>query len=96
MPREASVLAAICRLLDARGAWYFKTHGSAYGRRGIPDIVGSYRGRCLAIEVKAPGRPLAAIQRYELGRASQAGAVAIRADGVGAVVAVLDEIEEDA
>lgn len=93
--REGAVLRRICAELERRGAWFFKTHGSAYGRRGIPDVVGAYRGRALAIEVKAPGRPLTPIQRHELGLAERAGVHAIAADGLPAVHALLDRIEEE-
>jgi Holliday junction resolvase len=95
MPRETSLDRAIARLMRAAGAHGFKTHGSAYGRRGIPDVVGAYRGRALAIEVKRPGGKATPLQHRELALAAQAGAAAIVADSADAVAALLDTIDQE-
>ena len=53
-----------------------KAHGSGYVS-GLPDLIGCYRGRCLAIEVKRPDQPakLTANQRIALQRWAAAGAL---------------------
>lgn len=55
---ESKVKTDICNFLDSLGsdAWYFKPLMMGYGRKGIPDIIGCYRGYFFAIEVKAPGK----------------------------------------
>jgi len=41
-------------------AW--KTHGGAYGKSGIPDIIACVSGRFYAFEVKQPGGKLTKLQ----------------------------------
>ncbi len=33
-----------------------KVHGGPLQKRGLPDIIGCYRGKFIALEVKVPGR----------------------------------------
>ena len=75
MPSERSIVNAISRRLKDRGVWHFKVHGSAYQRAGIPDIVGCCRGRFFAFEVKRPGEDPTKIQRYEMMRLAESGAI---------------------
>ena len=51
---EAQVTKAITDTLKQLGIWHFKVHiaKNYMGRRGVSDIIGSYRGRFFAIEVK--------------------------------------------
>jgi len=72
---EAAITEAIIRWLRARGAHVIKTYGGPY-RRGLPDLIGVYRGRALALEVKRPGGKPTRLQQYELERFAAAGAVA--------------------
>lgn len=53
-----------------------KLHGSRYGA-GQPDVVGCYRGRAFALEVKVAGRTATRRQRLALSRWQAAGAIAI-------------------
>lgn len=52
---ESSVVEGIVRAIDRAGGFSIKTQGSA-ARSGMPDLIGCYRGRFFAIEVKSPGR----------------------------------------
>jgi len=72
---EAAITEAILRWLRRQGAHVIKTYGGPY-RRGLPDIIGVYRGRALALEVKRPGGKPTELQQYELERWAAAGAVA--------------------
>lgn len=36
------------------GIWFFSPMMNGYGRAGIPDFIGCYRGMFFAIEAKAP------------------------------------------
>lgn len=60
MTPEGKVKKEIKAFLDSLGyeCWYFMPSMMGYGRKGIPDIVGCYKGRFFAIEVKAPGKVL--------------------------------------
>ena len=42
--------------------WYFKVHGGPMQLPGVPDIVGCYRGKFFAIEIKVPGKQPTPIQ----------------------------------
>jgi len=54
---EGLVKDAIKKYLDSLkpALWYFTYTPMGYGVRGIPDIVGCYKGAFFTIEVKAPG-----------------------------------------
>lgn len=56
-PREAQVVSQITRWLTtlAPDVWFMKTHGTMYGKAGVPDIIGCANGIFFAIEVKRPG-----------------------------------------
>lgn len=55
-------------------AFFFKVHGGPFQRVGIPDIVGCYHGRFVAIEVKRPGEQPTARQMATLVKLRAAGA----------------------
>lgn len=55
-------------------SYFFKTHGNQF-QTGQPDILGSHKGRAVAIEVKRPGRKPTEVQTYVLSRWLAAGAV---------------------
>lgn len=95
MPREAAAVAAITRLLKARGAWQMNVHGSTHGRNGLPDIIACHRGHLIAIEVKSPtGRPTR-LQQYELARIKRAGGSALIARDTTELEQLLDRIDQD-
>lgn len=72
---ETAITEAIIRWLRRQGAHVIKTYGGPY-RRGLPDLIGVYRGRALALEVKRPGGKPTKLQEYELSLWAAAGAVA--------------------
>lgn len=52
-PTEAATTNRILKGLNAiDGAFFWKTHGSAFGKRGISDLIGVYKTLPVAIEVK--------------------------------------------
>ena len=78
MTPEAKVKAEIVAYLKSVGAWYDNNVRTGYGRAGVPDLVCCYRGRFLAIEVKASGaKAPTPYQRRELAAIVQAGGRAI-------------------
>lgn len=53
---EGKVKAAVKKLLDARGIWYFMPAANGFGKVGIPDFICCWRSYFLAVETKAPGK----------------------------------------
>lgn len=73
--RESHITSTIMRhLAQVPRSWWVKYHGSAYGRAGVPDILGAVRGHMVALEVKAPGRRPRPRQRHEHDAMRAAGA----------------------
>lgn len=50
--KEKTIENRIKKYLKDRKIYHFKNHGNIYTEKGRPDIVGCYRGRFFAIEVK--------------------------------------------
>lgn len=74
--RESSIVRAIVEWIKGQGeAHVMKTHGGPQ-RRGLPDLVGVYRGRAFALEVKREGGAATPLQEHELAEWRRAGAVA--------------------
>lgn len=97
IPLERTITDGIMRYLrtlEPRG-WFFKAHGSAFQVAGVPDIIGVYSGRFIALEVKRPklGRATA-LQMAILRRITDAGGVAAIVYGVDDVRRVLSEVKE--
>ena len=86
---EKSIVDAIRRYLKSIGAKVEKQHGTIYGRNGVPDLLGCYQGRCLALEVKRPGEKTTPLQQYELSQWIGAGAIAGRVESVKQVKELL-------
>jgi Holliday junction resolvase len=83
---EAKVKAKVKKVLDTHGAYYFMPIGGPYSRAGVPDIVGSYKGKFFAIECKAgKGKPTA-LQLKEM--------IAINDSGARAIVVNEDNIDD--
>lgn len=54
-----------------------KIHGSMYTELGTPDIIGCYKGRMFAFEVKMPGKEktITKIQKFRLEEWMRSGAI---------------------
>lgn len=74
---EGQVKAAVCKLLDEYGVYYFfpATHG--YGRSGVPDIVVCAWGRFVGIECKGAQGKTTALQDRELNKINDAGGLSM-------------------
>jgi hypothetical protein len=96
---ESEITKRMVTRLKSRGAWARKIHGSMY-TAGLPDIIVCYKGWCLGLEVKKPGREktLTGIQRKTLERIEEAGGYGKMVTTIKQVDAILDEIDglEDA
>ncbi len=92
-PSEASIQRAILKYLNAQPhCWATKFPGVL--RRGVPDILGVYRGVFFALEVKRPlGKPTF-LQRAVIERIRWAGGVGEIVTSVSDAQAVLATIRE--
>jgi Holliday junction resolvase len=70
---EAKVKQRVRKILEEHGVYCFMPATGGYGRSGIPDIVGCYRGYFFAIECKAGRGTTTALQDRELRRIREAG-----------------------
>ena len=87
MTSERAITKQIMRYLQGLDrSWWMKVHGGPYQKAGVPDILGCYRGRFFAFEVKVPGGKTTAKQDHEIQRIRDA-------DGVVDVVTSRAEVE---
>lgn len=70
---EGKVKARLRRLLEINKVYHFMPATGGYGRSGVPDIVGCYKGFFFAIECKAGDKRPTALQEKELERIRDAG-----------------------
>jgi len=85
---ETEITKAIRDVLRCFGVYHWKQHQGLGSFPGVSDILGIYKGRMLAIEVKAPGRrvqPGSAQERF-LANIHEQGGIAIEADSIDALV----------
>lgn len=72
MTPEGKVKKKVAELLKKYGAYYFFPAMGAFGRAGVPDIVGCYGGRFFAVECKAGKGKTTAIQEAEIEKIQRA------------------------
>lgn len=63
--------------------WWYKPMSHGYGRSGIPDYVGCYKGKFFSIEAKRPGKGiLTPFQKRENEAIETAGGVSMVVDAI--------------
>ena len=87
---ESSTEQAIVNAVIERGGYCARFHGNQHTQAGTPDVIGVYRGRAFAIEVKRPGGKATPLQLHELSQWAAAGAVAGVATSVEEAEGLLD------
>jgi len=86
--KESNIVNKILHYLeDQQHMWCFKVHGGAFQTKGVPDIVGCYKGQFYALEVKRPGEKTTKLQDYQMEQIE-------KAQGKTKVVTSLDEVKE--
>ena len=75
--------------------WVFCPMSNGYGKRGVPDFVGVYRGRMFAIEAKAPGGKPKPWQERCMAEMANAGALVILADNIDTVIQAFKPFHDD-
>ena len=73
---ESKVKAKVRAELIRRSVYHFMPATGGYGRSGVPDIVGCYRGCFFAVETKAGSNKPTALQERELQEIRNAGGIA--------------------
>ena len=75
--------------------YFFFPQTGGYGRSGIPDVVGCWRGRFFAIECKAEGKlgNTTALQQREITTIKEAGGIAFVYDGTMTEEELLNKLE---
>lgn len=81
---ESQVQATLLKNLNNHG-WFYNTNDRF--RAGIPDILGTYQSRFIAIEVKVDKTPVTPLQIHELKQIIDAG-------GLGLVVRYLNNTKK--
>ena len=66
MTPEAKVKNVVVNQLRNLGAYYFYPVTGGYGRSGVPDIVGCYKGKFFGIECKAGKNTPTPLQQINL------------------------------
>lgn len=66
MTPEAKVKKKVAEQLRALKAYYFYPVTGGYGKSGVPDIVGCYKGKFFGIECKAGNNKPTALQERNL------------------------------
>jgi Holliday junction resolvase len=94
---EKKVKDMVVEILKSRGAYYFYPVTGGFGRSGIPDIVGCYRGVFIAIECKAGKNKPTALQIAEMAKIDKAGGVSmwVNENDIYVVEEALNLIDED-
>ena len=73
---EGKVKKKVVAYLKEIGAYYFFPATGGYGKSGVPDIVGCYKGRFFGIEVKAGKNKPTELQKHQLKLIAEAGGIA--------------------
>lgn len=79
----------IAAYLKSISAWYFRTFTAGYGKSGVPDFVGCYRGRFFSIEVKREGKEPTKLQLLRMQEVKDANGFA----WAGTAAAVIPQIK---
>jgi hypothetical protein len=93
MTPEAKVKAEIKKVLAEYNCWYFMPMMNGYGRTGVPDFIGCYKGRLFAVEAKSGTGELTPNQEREIAAIWAADGCVVVARSGGAVKDLLDGID---
>jgi Holliday junction resolvase len=66
VPLERSIVESVLREARRLGWWAMKNHGSAFGVKGLPDVLVIKGGRAAWMEVKRPGEEPTKIQEHRM------------------------------
>lgn len=73
---EKQVENQIKKWLEQNNHWYFKVHGGAFQKTGVPDIIACVKGKFVAIEVKrSNGGIVSELQKAQMQKIKSCGGV---------------------
>lgn len=89
---ESKVKKQVVAILKQYGVYFFYPVTGGYGRSGVPDIVGCWKGRFLGIECKTRGNAPTQLQMKNLMEIVDQGGVSLLVDesGVGMLAVLMD------
>jgi Holliday junction resolvase len=95
MTPEGKVKKRVADILKKRGVCYFSPMTYGYGASGMPDIVGCYKGRFIAVECKAGKNKLTPLQERTIEniRAAKGLVLVVNEDNVDDVTYVLNVLD---
>lgn len=71
---EKQVENKIKKWLEQNNHWYFKVHGGAFQKTGVPDIIACINGKFVAIEVKrSDGGIVSELQKAQIQKIKNSG-----------------------
>ena len=76
MTPEAKVKKVVAKQLNELGCYFFYPATGGYGKSGVPDIVGCYKGEFFGFECKAGKNKPTALQEKNLWDIVKSGGVA--------------------
>ena len=90
--KESQIQAKIIKYLESIGAYVVN---GIYSKKGVPDLIGIYKGKGFGIEVKKPETKnnTTKLQDYHLEQIRQAAGVSCVATSVEEVVEFIKEIK---
>jgi len=80
MTPEGKVKNRIRKILKERGVYYAMPHGAGYGNAGVADFLCCVNGHFLAIEAKAKGGKLTALQEKNSQEVQKANGISLVID----------------
>jgi penicillin-binding protein-related factor A (putative recombinase) len=91
MTPEAKVKKQVVQQLKLLDAYYFYPVTGGYGRSGVPDIVGCYKGKFFAIECKAGKNKPTPVQELNIHQIQKNSGIAlvINEENVESVYSIL-------
>jgi Holliday junction resolvase len=84
--REKEITKAIRDFLTALGIFHWKQMQGMGSVKGVPDIVGIFQGKMLAIEVKAPKGKASEHQKFFIQAINRHGGIAFVARSIEDVI----------
>tara|TARA_R110000822_G_scaffold16483_7_gene55993 strand:- start:93 stop:395 length:303 start_codon:yes stop_codon:yes gene_type:complete len=96
MTPEGRVKKKLKEILDAYGVYHFPPATGGYGKSGVPDIVGCYKGLFFGVECKAGKGKTTALQDMQLQAIRDAGGIAmvVNEDNLHEVHTMLQSVKD--
>jgi hypothetical protein len=92
MSFESGLQTKVIKYLRNVGAMVDNIHGNEY-QASIADLIICYRGRYIALELKAPDGVLSSGQRHKLRKVQRAGGIGECIHGINKVQSIIDTID---